>query len=111
MQPTSQIKYLRVTLEDDLNWTAYLVDLKRKLNHRIRLLSKIRHLLPKHLLRTLYYSLFNSHLIYACKIWGEIQTNQLSKRLLLFQEKSFGLIYFQSQISPSINRFKEKKDS
>ena len=36
-------------------------------------------------------------------------TNQFFKSLLLFQEKAVRLINFQSQISPSINRFKGKK--
>ena len=70
IQPTSQVKYLGVTLQDDLHWATHLGNLRKKLSHSIGLLSKIRHYVPKHLLRTLYYSLFNSHLIYACEIWG-----------------------------------------
>ena len=41
------------------------------LNRAIGLLSKIRHSTPKSLLKTIYFSLFNSHLIYACQIWGQ----------------------------------------
>ena len=83
IQPSSQVKYLGVTLQDDLLWATHLGNLRKKLSHSIGLLSKIRHYVQKHLLRTLYYSLFNSHLIYACEIWGQNQTNQLVKRLLL----------------------------
>ena len=75
IQPTSQLKYIEVTLRDDLHWATHLGNLRRKLSHSIGLLYKIRHYVPKHLLRTLYYSLFNSHLIYACKISVENQTN------------------------------------
>ena len=85
------------------------MNLKKKLSHSIGLLSKIRHYVPKHLLQTLYYSLFNSNLIYACKIWGQKQTNQLFKRLLILQEKATTLINFLPQTSPSNNLFKENK--
>ena len=85
------------------------MNLKKKLSHSIGVLSKIRHYVPKHLLQTLYYSLLNSNLIYACKIWGQKQTNQLFKRLLLLQEKAITLINFLPQTSPSNNLFKENK--
>ena len=74
IQPTSQVKYLGATLQDDLHWATHLGNLRKKLSHSIGLLSKIRHYVPKHLLRTLYYALFNSHLIYVCEIWGQNQT-------------------------------------
>ena len=38
---------------------------KKKLSCSIGLLSKIRHYVPKHLLQTIYHSIFNSYLIYA----------------------------------------------
>ena len=90
IQPTSQVKYLEVTLQDDLHWATHLRNLRKKLSHSIGLHSKIRHYVPKHLLRTLYYSLFNSHLIYACEIWGQNQTNHLFNKLLLLQKKVTG---------------------
>ena len=109
IQPTSQVKYLGVTLQDDLHWATQLGNLRKKLSHSIGLLSKIRHYVPKHLLRTLCYSLFNSHLIYACEIWGQNQINQLFKRLLLLQEKAIRIINFQPQTSSSNNLFKENR--
>ena len=91
IQPTSQVKYLGVTLQDDLHWLTYLTNLKKNLSHSIGLHSKIRHYVPTHILRTLYYSLFNSYLIYACENWGPNQTSHLFKRLLLLQEKTIRL--------------------
>ena len=109
IQPSSQIKYLGVILQDFLHWTIHLVNLNKKLSHSIGLLSKIRYYVPEHLLRTIYYLLFNSHFIYACKIWGQNQTNKLFKKLLLLQEKALKLIKIQPQTSFSNNLFKESK--
>ena len=37
----------------------YFIELKKNLNHGIRLLAKIRHFTPKHLKKSLYLSLFH----------------------------------------------------
>ena len=63
-----QVKYLGVILQDDLHWSSHLSNLENRLRCLIGLLSKVRHYVSKYLLRTIYYSLFNSHLIYSCKI-------------------------------------------
>ena len=104
---TSQVKYLGVTLQNDLHLATHLENLRKKLSHTIGLLSKIRHYVPKHFLQTLYYSLFNSHLICACEIWGQNQTNHLFKKLLLLHKKAIRITNFQSQTSFSNNLFKE----
>ena len=68
--PTMRLKNLGVVLNDSLSWYTHLNTLIPKRNRAIGLLAKIRHYTPKHLLKTIYYSLFNSHLIYACQILG-----------------------------------------
>ena len=50
IQPTSQVRYLGVTLQHDLHWATHLGSLRKKLSHSTGLL---RHYVPKHLLRTL----------------------------------------------------------
>ena len=68
----SQVKYLGlISLNEFLSWSTYYTSLKKKLNGAIGLLSKVKHFTPQNLLKTLYYSLFNSHLIYGCQVWGQ----------------------------------------
>ena len=50
IEPSSQIKYCGAILQDNLNWTTHLVNVKKNLSRSIVLLSKIRHYVPKHLL-------------------------------------------------------------
>ena len=83
--------------------------LRKKLSRSIGLLSKVRYYVPKHLLRTIYHSVFNSHLIYACEIWGQNKTNHYFKKLLCLQEEALRIIDFKPQASPSDCIFKKNK--
>ena len=68
IKPSLQVKYLGIILQDDLHWNSHLTKLRKQLSRSIGLLSKVRYYVPKHLLRTIYHSIFNSHLIYARQI-------------------------------------------
>ena len=82
INPTSSVKYLGVHLTPTFTWNTHLLEPIPKLNWAVGLLSKIRHYMRKPLLRILSYSLFNSHLIYAC------QTNGQSKMEFLIKSKT-----------------------
>ena len=55
LQPSSQMKYLGVILQDDLHWTTHLANLKKKLSRNIGLLSKIRHYVRKHVTNNILF--------------------------------------------------------
>ena len=109
IKQSSQVRYLGVILQDDLHWDAHLTNLEKKLSRSIGLLSKIRHYVPMHLLRTIYYSIFNSHLIYACEIWGQNQNNLRFTKLTKLQNKALKVINFQSSDSPTGPLYQENK--
>ena len=93
INPTTSVKYLGVHLSDSLTWEIHFKNLQTKLNRAIGLLSKIRHYTPKSLLKTIYFSLFNSHLIYACQIWGQSKT-KLFQEIEKLQDKAIHIISF-----------------
>ena len=62
-----------------------------------------------YLLQTIYYSLFNSHLIYGCEIWGQNQTNLWFPKLTKLQNKTLKVINFQSSDSPTGPFYQENK--
>ena len=85
----NEVKYLRLILNEFLIWSTYYTLLKKKLNWAIGLLSKVQHFnifTSQHLLKTLYYSLFHSHLIYGCQVWGQYQGTEL-KKIEILQHK------------------------
>ena len=55
--------------------------------------------IPKFLLKTIYYSIFNSHLIYACQeVW--VQNENCLKKLSSIQNKAIRIINFKQQDFP-----------
>ena len=106
---SSQVKYLGIILQDDLHWNSHLTKLRKKLTRSVGLLSKIRYYVPKNLLRTIYHSIFNSHLTYTCEMWGQNQENCYFKKLLHLQEKALRIIDFKPQTLLSECIFKENK--
>ena len=73
--------------------------MKRKLNREIRSLSKILDFTSQHLLKTINYSLFNSHLIYGCQVWGQYQGTEF-KKIETLQEKAIRIIKFLPNNAP-----------
>ena len=59
-------KYLGVLLDEHLFFKDLINTLKQKLNRTNGILAKLRHHLPSDILKTLYYSPFDTHLRYAC---------------------------------------------
>ena len=59
----------------------------------------MRHYVPKFLLRTIYFSIFNSHLIYTCQIWD--QKENTIKKLSEIQDKAMRIISFKDKNYPT----------
>ena len=87
------MKYLGIQLNDSLTWKTHLISLLPKLNRAIGLLSKICYYTPKYLHKTIYYSLFNCHLIYACQVWGHEKSAPFRK-IENLQDKALRIINF-----------------
>ena len=100
---TTSVKYLGVYLNDSLTWETHFKNLIPKLNRAIELLSKVRHYTPKFLLKTIYYSLFNSHLIYGSQIWGKTKT-KLFQEVVKLQNKAIRIINFLPFNTSNINK-------
>ena len=92
------MKYLGVILHEHSEWQGYVNSLLIKLSRTAGLLSRIRHYVPKFLLRTIYFSIFNSHLIYTSQVWG--QKENTIKKLSEIQDKVICIISFKDKNYP-----------
>ena len=60
------LKYLAFLTDEHLLFKDHINLLKQKLNRGNAILAKMRYHLPYDILKTVYYSLFDTHLHYAC---------------------------------------------
>ena len=64
-------KYRGVLLDEHLLFKDRMNTLQQKLNRVNGILAQLRHHLLSDILKTVYYSLFDTHLRYACQVWGQ----------------------------------------
>ena len=88
------VKYLGVTLEKNLDWNRHLDSLNLKLNEAIVIFRKIRHYVPKVLWKTLYETIFQSHLTYACQIW--VQNINALNKIQALQDEALRILNFRA---------------
>ena len=76
---SSKIKYLGLILDNKLDWKSHISELSKKLSRALGLLYKIRDSCPLSVLRSLYFSIFNSHLSYGLVVWGNASKLYINK--------------------------------
>jgi hypothetical protein len=72
------IKYLGVFFDPSLNFKYHVSQVSNKLSCALYTLRTVRNLLPLSALKTLYYTLFHCHLIYAIEVWSSVPNYVIS---------------------------------
>ena len=101
------IKYLGVLIDEHLLFKDHINFLKQKLNRANGILAKLRHHLPSDILKTVYYSLFDTHLRYACQVWGQSNSDILVM-VQRAQNKALRIINFKEERHPSAHLYTDK---
>jgi hypothetical protein len=109
-------KFLGVILESNLKWNKHISIVLNKTSKCLGIISKVRHLLPPHITRTLYSALIEPYINYCNLVWCipertgqfDMNTGQLDK-ILKIQKKYCRLITFSSFSAPSKPLFQKLK--
>ena len=101
---SSKIKYLGLILDNKLSWKFHIAELSKKLSRAVGLLYKIRHMCPTPVLRSLYYSLFNSHLCYGLVLWGNANRSYIDKIRSLQKRALRSIVFARNDDNININR-------
>ena len=87
------MRYHGVKIDSKLNWKNHVNAIATKLHRTNAMLCKVRDFVNANVLKSIHYTLLESHINYACIIWGQnISTiNRLLRHLELSILKSVRL--------------------
>ena len=68
---TNSVKYLGIRIDYKLNWKAHINDIALKLITANAMLYKVRDFVGAGILKSICHTIFESHIHYACIIWGQ----------------------------------------
>lgn len=66
----SEVEFLGLTLNQHLDWGPHIHKIELKLSRTIGILSRLKSFFPPRILKTLYFSLFQSRINYQILTWG-----------------------------------------
>ena len=90
IQHVSHVKFLGVTIDENLSWNQHIGAICNRLSKNIGILYKL-HSYPKIILLLLFNTLILPHLNYCIYIWGNCSDQNMS-RLLKLQKKAIRII-------------------
>ena len=93
-------KYLGVLLDEHFLFKDHINTLKQKLNRANGTLAKLRHHLPSDILKTVCYSLFDTHLRHACQVWGQ-SNHDILVMIQRAENKALRIINFKEETHPN----------
>ena len=102
---TCNTKFLGVILDESLKFRDHVTQLTCKLAKYIPILYRIRELLDRKCLKSLYYSLVFSNLIYCISAWGGCKENALHP-IVMLQKRIVRIICGVPTLIPSAQLFR-----
>ena len=101
-------KYLGILIDKNLNWKQHINEVKLRLSKGCAILSKIRHFVPKTILRSLYFAFIESNANYCLLNWGTAAKSILNS-IEIALKKAIRIISFKECTYQANTLFKELK--
>ena len=98
-------KFVGHVLDENLTWEGHVDHLAKKLASANFAVNSSKNFLPFHIRKTIYYSLFDSHLNFGNILWG-CASNKLLKRIDTLQKKCIRNVTLQKYNAHSEPLFK-----
>ena len=97
---SKSVKYLGLQIDHNLSFADHFKTLSIRLRNANGALSKIRHVANKSVLKSVFNSLFISHLNYACQTWAQC-VNLNNSRIFKLQKAALRILTFSDFQTPS----------
>ena len=88
----TEVRYLGVILDSKLLWNAHIKFLVKKLKTSIVTIKRIPVNIPKGCFKSVYHTLFESHLIYGNSVWGNTSQANIGK-LFRLQKRCLRIVF------------------
>ena len=108
IDPSDYIKYLGIYLDSNLSGKHHCDLLMTKLKRSNGMLCKARHYVPLDELRSIYYAIFSSHMVYGCQVWGQ-SVNTHTEKVFKLQNRAMRIISFSDFRANPDPIYKEKR--
>ena len=99
IKQVSEFKYLGIHFDNKLNWHSHIEYLCTKLSQAAGVIYKLKKLAPRAVLKTVYYSIVDSHLRYGILTWGSAKSTALL-RLNCIHKKIIKYMKFEIETLP-----------
>ena len=92
IKQVTETKFLGVIIDEKLTWLPHVNYLTNKLKSCIGIINRIRDCIPSSMHKSIYHTLFESHLTYGLTVWGGIPENRL-KPLFTLQKQCIRILF------------------
>ena len=96
IKEVTEAKFLGVTIDSKLSWIPHINNLHKKLKSASGIICKIRQYIPKAQYKSIYHTLFESHMTYCISVWGGVAKTHLDK-LFRTQKHCIRLLFGDSE--------------
>ena len=96
--------FLGVIIDSALTWNNHVNLVSSKVSRSVGILSKLKHSLPRQVLRSLYFTLIHPHLTYCLTVWSGTTSSNI-KKLLTLQKRAICHVSFASCNDHTSNLF------
>ena len=98
IQKSDSVRYLGLIIDEKLTWEKHIDELGNKINRYASIFRKIRDLLPKKCLRSLYNAFIQSRRDYAIEIYGDA-TKKLIQRSQVHQNRVLKILQYKRRLA------------
>ena len=91
-----------------LSWDFHISNLSKKLSRAIGILSKLRYHAPQKGCLMVYNSIFHTHMVYGCNLWG-LSTEKNIQKIEVLQKKCIRVLAFAPFNSHTNHLFSDLK--
>ena len=92
LKMVDKTRFLGVIIDDKLNWDHHIEYLEKKMLSTIVLVKRIRKIVPESHYKSIYHSLFESHLSYGISCWGGAYSSKLDT-LFRLQKRCIRILF------------------